>query len=117
MPDLETADDSITGSSETDNTVDEYSERSAGALSDLDSTIFLERPRLPIEDLFMSPEDRDAVIDSPSGYRQVVEPPPYGEFPNEPPPTYAEAVGNEYDSGSISARSSSNESTFLWWCH
>lgn len=115
MPDLENGDDSTTGSSDSDNDTEVESDHSVGTLSDLDSDIFRERQRLWIEDLFMSPEERDAIIDSPCGYRQVVEPPPYSEHFNEPPPTYAEAVGHENDGGSISGRSSSNDSTtFLW---
>ena len=114
--DLEIGDDSLTGSSETDDTEYTDDERSAGTLSDLDSVLFHEHPRLHIEELFMSPEERDAVIDSPSGYRQVIEPPPYCDFTNEPPPTYAEAVGHESDGGgSVSSGRSSNDSTFLWW--
>lgn len=111
---LDNDDDSITGSSENDHSAEPESDHSGGTFSDLDSVIFRERPRLHIEELFMSPEERDAVIDSPSGYRQVVEPPPYSDFPNDPPPTYAEAVGHETDRGSIGGRSSSNDSTFLW---
>ena len=109
--DDDTDDDSITGSSDVE---DSDSEHSAGTFSDLDNTLFLDRPRLHIEELFMSPEEVDADIDSPGGYRQVIELPPYCEMPNEPPPSYAEAVGLRYEEGSVSARSSSNGSTFLW---
>lgn len=115
IPDLDTSDDSVTGSSEEDNSCFTDSGHSDSSPNDFELVIVHEQQRLPIEDLFLSPEERDDVIDSPSGYRQVIEPPPYCDFSNDPPPTYAEAIGQERDSGgSISSGHLSIDSTFLW---
>lgn len=115
--DIDIEDDSPTGSSESEGTDCTDDEGSAGTLSscNLDSVLFRAHPRLHIQELFVPPEERDMVIDSPIGYRQVIEPPPYCDFTNEAPPTYAEAVGHESDGNrSVSSGRSSNDSTFLW---
>ena len=117
--DFDFDDDSPTGSSENDETDITDDEHSAGTLSscNLDSVLFRAHPRLHIEELFGPPDamDSDMVIDSPAGYRQVIEPPPYCDFTNEAPPTYAEAVGHESDGNrTVSSGRSSHDSTFLW---
>lgn len=97
-------DDSITGSSETDDGLIDYSDL------EIDSDFMFtpsSRPQLALEQLFMPIELTDIDTDL-----DIIEPPPYSEF--DPPPSYEEAVQHS-DRRSTGTRSSNGSSLAFMW--
>lgn len=95
--DIET-DDSVTSSSGSSTDTIGYSSYELDSDNELIEPM---RPRLALEELFLPPGvDGDHIPCEPP-------PPPYTQFPDEPPPSYEEAVGCE-DRRSNGTRSSSS---------